>query len=144
MKKGVFDSGDEDDDKGRTLGRLQLNKSEESKLNKELKKDLYAGEGMGDYNAVGGDVEDTIYTSSGCQSEQLNIAPISNVFANSFIETPQRIKNSKACVNIKNKNDNKCFLWCHLLHKRYRMSNNKKVEHPERLYGEKAFVFDKK
>ena len=39
---------------------------------------------------TGSDVEDTIYVSSGCKSEQINITPITNVFANSFIELPKK------------------------------------------------------
>ena len=58
--------------------------------------------------------------SSGCKNEQINVVPIVNAFANAYIELPQRIKNTKSCVNIKNQ-DKKCFLYCHLLHERYRM-----------------------
>ena len=91
----------------------------------------------------GSSIEDTLYTSSGCKSEQINVIPIVNAFANGYIELPTRIKNSKSCVNIKN-NDEKCFLWCHLLHLRYRLNENKKIEHPERLIGEKAYIYNNK
>ena len=94
---------------------------------------------MGDADS-GSDIPDTIYVSSDCQGEQINIVPIMNAFAKSFVELPNRIKNTKSCVNIKN-TDDKCFLYCHLLHERYRKCNNKKIEHPERLHGEKAFVY---
>ena len=139
-KKNVFDSGDEDDDDGRTWGKLQL---EESELKKNLKSELAKTEGEGYYDDGGGDIEETIYTSSGCKCEQLNVLPITNAFGNSYIELPIRIKNSKSCVNIKNQ-DNRCFLWCHLLHERYRLCQNKKIEHSERLFGEKAFVYNNK
>ena len=69
--------------------------------------------------------------------------PITNVFANGYIELPSRIKNSKSCVKIKNQDD-RCFLWCHLLHERYRLCENKKIEHPERLFGEKAYIYNNK
>ena len=58
------------------------------------------GDGGGDYS--GSDAVDTLYISSGCRQEQINIVPIKNDFANAFIELPARIKNTKSCVNIKN------------------------------------------
>ena len=69
--------------------------------------------------------------------------PIKNVFANGYIELPSKIKNSKSCVYIKNQ-DNRCFIWAHLLHERYRLCENKKIEHPERLYGQKAYIYNNK
>ena len=135
-KKSVFQSEDEDDDDddARTQGKLQLEES-------ELKKQLAKTEGQGYYNNDGGDIEETIYASSGCKSEQINVVPILNAFANGYIELPSKIQNSKSCVNIKNKDD-RCFLWCHLLHERYRLCENNKIEHPERLYGEKAYKYN--
>ena len=131
-KKSVFQSEDEEDyNDGGTRGNI-----EESDLIKKLAET----EGQG-YYADEPDIEVTIYTSSGCQSEQINIVPISNVFANGFIELPQKIKNTKSCVNIKNKDD-RCFLWCHLLQLRYRLNENKKIDHPERLIGEKAYIYN--
>ena len=38
--------------------------------------------------------------------------------AGTFIELPKKIKDKNACVNIKNKNDNYCLIWC-LLAKKY-------------------------
>ena len=32
----------------------------------------------------------------------------------SYLPLPEKIKNKKATINIQNKNDNKCFRWCHL------------------------------
>ena len=29
----------------------------------------------------------------------------------SFIELPKSVKNKRACINVKNKNDNECFKW---------------------------------
>ena len=69
--------------------------------------------------------------------------PIVNAFANGYIELPQKIKNTKSCVNIKNK-DSKCFLWSHLLYLRYRLNGNNKIEHPERLFGQKAYIYNDK
>ena len=59
---------------------------------------------------IGTDCVDT-----GIDYEKLNIVKIQNVFANGFIQLLERIRNTKSCINIKNQ-DNKCFLYCHLLH----------------------------
>ena len=97
---------------------------------------------MGGYDYSGSsDIPDTIYVSNGCQAKQINIVPIVNVFANTIIDLPARIKNTKSCVNINNV-ENKCFLYCQLLHERYCMCNNDKIEYPERLHGEKTFVYN--
>ena len=60
--------------------------------------------------------EDSIYSSSGCVSEQLNVVAITDAFANAYIPLPDRIKNIKSCINIKT-TDDKCFLYCHLLNR---------------------------
>ena len=134
-KLSVFQSEDEEDDED------TQDKIEES----DLIKNLAETEGQGYYADEGdiGDIEVTIYSSSGCQSEQINIVPITNVFANGYIELPEKIKNTKSCVNIKNQDD-KCFLWCHLLHLRYKLNENKKIEHPERLFGQKGYIYNNK
>ena len=77
----------------------------------------------------------------GIEYEKLNIVKIQNVFANGYIELPTRIIHTKSCINIKNK-DNKCFMYCHLLHERYRLNNFKKIQGTERLHGEKAFKYN--
>ena len=66
----------------------------------------------------------------GIEYEKLNYVKIQNVFANGFDKLHERIKNTKSCVNIKNQ-DNKCFLYCHLLHERYRMCNNEKIKNAD-------------
>ena len=71
---------------------------------------------------------------SGVDYEKLNIVKIEKVFANGFIELPERISGTKSCINIKNR-DNRCFLYCHLLHERYRLCD--KIGHPERLPGKR-------
>ena len=78
---------------------------------------------------------------SGIDYEKLNIVKIQNVFANGFIELPERIKNTKSCINIKHQY-NKCFLYCHLLHERYRLCDN--VKNADRLHGKKACICDDK
>ena len=47
--------------------------------------------------------------------------------ASSYIDLPKELKNKKAIVNMKNKDNNKCFLWCIL------RALNPKNEHPERI-----------
>ena len=142
-KKSVFESDDEDfesndeDDEGRTRGKLQIEGV------KPLEGIIKSGEINGGCSVGDSDAIDTIYSSSSCKSEQINVAAITNVFANGYFEITSRIKNSKSCVNIKNQ-DNRCFLWCHLLHERYRLCENKKIEHPERLSGEKAYIYNNK
>ena len=81
------------------------------------------------------------YTDIGIEYEKMNIVKIQNVFANAYISLPPRIINTKSCINIKN-NDDKCFLYCHLLHQRYKLNNFKKIQNPERLYGVKAFNYN--
>ena len=58
----------------------------------------------------------------GIEFEKLNVVKIKNVFASSFIDLPQRVLNTKSCINIKNV-DAKCFLYCHLLHERYQRND---------------------
>ena len=79
----------------------------------------------------------------GIEYEKLNVVKIQNVFANGYIELPTRIIHTKSCINIKNKDD-KCFLYCHLLHERYKINDFKKIQNPERLYGDKAFIYQDK
>ena len=47
--------------------------------------------------------------------------------ANSYIDLPKELKDKKAIINMKNKNNDKCFLWCVL------RALNPKKEHPERI-----------
>ena len=47
--------------------------------------------------------------------------------ASSYIDLPDELKNKKAIINMKNKNNDKCFLWCVL------RALNPKKEHPERI-----------
>ena len=48
--------------------------------------------------------------------EYVNISIHSPLIGSTYIELPDKLKNSmKALINIKN-NDNKCFLWCHIRH----------------------------
>ena len=48
--------------------------------------------------------------------EYVNISIYSPFSGSSYIELPNRLRNSmKGLTNIKN-NDNKCFLWCHIRH----------------------------
>ena len=47
--------------------------------------------------------------------------------ASSYINLPVELKNKKAIINMKNKDNDKCFLWCVL------RALNPKDEHPERI-----------
>ena len=80
------------------------------------------------------------FVDLGIEYEKMNVVKIKNVFASSFIDLPQRVLNIKSCINIKNE-DNKCFLYCHLLHERYQRNNFKKIQGAERFYGKKAFIY---
>ena len=79
----------------------------------------------------------------GIEYEKMNIVKIQNVFANGYIELNPRIIHTKSCINKKN-DDNKCFLYCHLLHERYRLNNWEKIQGAERLHGEKAYIYGDK
>ena len=81
------------------------------------------------------------YTDMNIEYEKINVVKIQNVFASAYIELPIRIINTKSCINIKN-NDNKCFLYCHLLHERYRKNSFLKIQNPERLYGQRAYNYN--
>ena len=81
------------------------------------------------------------FTDFGIEYENLNIIKIKNAFASAYIELPIRIIHTKSCINIKN-NDDKCFLYCHMLHERYRKNGFKKIQNPERLHGEKAYNYN--
>ena len=48
--------------------------------------------------------------------------------ASSYIDLPDELKNKKAIINMKNKDNNKCFLWCVL-----RALNPSKDKHPSRI-----------
>jgi hypothetical protein len=50
-----------------------------------------------------------------------------------FIQLPQRIQNTQACINIQNTKDNKCFLWCLIAHF-HRLRNPKKETNPSKLF----------
>ena len=47
--------------------------------------------------------------------------------AGSYIDLPKELKNKKAIINMKNEDNNKCFLWCVL------RALNPKDDHPERI-----------
>ena len=48
--------------------------------------------------------------------EYVNISAYSPLIGSTYIELPDKLKNSmKGLISIKN-NDNKCFLWCHIRH----------------------------
>ena len=81
------------------------------------------------------------FVDLGIEFERLNIVKIKNVFASSYIPLPDRIIHTKSCINIKN-DDDKCFLYCHLLHERYRANGFKKIQGAERLHSEKAFNYN--
>ena len=140
-KKNVYDSDPEDDD-DEGGGGLQLDKSY-FKLDdvRTLDEIVITGEIAEYAGDVPSDIPDTIYVSSGCQNEQINVMPMQTVFANGYIDLPPKIIHTQSCVNIKNEDD-RCVIYCHLLHERYSMTNNKKIEHPERLYGKKVFIYN--
>ena len=48
--------------------------------------------------------------------------------AGSYIDLPKELKNKNAIINMKNENNNKCFLWCVL-----RALNPSKDKHPSRI-----------
>ena len=68
--------------------------------------------------------------------EYVSISIYSPLAGSSYIELPNKLRNSrKGLINIKN-NDSKCFLWCHIRH-----LNLLKI-HPERITkaGKKLLV----
>ena len=64
------------------------------------------------------------------EAQYINISVCSLLSGSTYIELPNKSKNSvKDLINIKN-NDNKCFLWCHIRHL------NLVKTHPERITKE--------
>ena len=62
--------------------------------------------------------------------EYMNIFAYSPLMGSTYIELPDKLKNSmKGLINIKS-NDNKCFLWCHVRHLNFVKT------HPERITKE--------
>ena len=45
---------------------------------------------------------------------EIDISKYKPVRGSSYLPLPEKIKNKKATINSQNKNDNKCFRWCHL------------------------------
>ena len=44
----------------------------------------------------------------------IDIAKYKPLRGSSYLPLPEKLKNIKALINIKNENDNECFRWCHL------------------------------
>ena len=60
-------------------------------------------------------------------AEYVNIYISSQLSGSAYIKLPNKLRKSmKGLINIKN-NDNKCFLWCHIIHL------NPLKTHPERI-----------
>ena len=64
------------------------------------------------------------------EAQYVNISMYSPLIGSTYIELPDGLKNSmKGLIHIRN-NDNKCFLWCHIIHL------NLAKKHPERITKE--------
>ena len=62
------------------------------------------------------------------EAQYVNISIYSPLMGSTYIELSDELKNPmKGLINIKKKNDNKCFLWCHIRHL------NSVKSHPERI-----------
>ena len=60
--------------------------------------------------------EGSVWIVESIDGEYVNISAYSPLVENIYIELPDELKNPmKGFINIK-KNDNKCFLWCHIRH----------------------------
>ena len=60
--------------------------------------------------------EGSVWIVESIDGEYVNISAYSPLVENTYIELPDELKNPmKGFINIK-KNDNKCFLWCHIRH----------------------------
>ena len=90
--------GEENDRPIRPIGALDniINKIEKEGLSEKQISEL-VDKGMAAYGDV---IGETNYTSPGYISEQINIVPIVNVFANAYIRLPDKISNIKSCINI--------------------------------------------
>ena len=61
------------------------------------------------------------------ESLELHTAVYDPIKASSYIDLPKELKNKNAIINMKNEDNNKCFLWCVL------RALNPKDNHPERI-----------
>ena len=55
---------------------------------------------------------------AGILKVEVKMSKSKNIFGGSYVELPDKIKNKRACVNIKN-SDEKCFLWSLVAFKKY-------------------------
>ena len=60
--------------------------------------------------------EGSVWIVESIDGDYVNISPYSPLVGSTYIELPDKLKNSmKGLINTKN-SDNKCFLWCHIRH----------------------------
>ena len=45
---------------------------------------------------------------------EIDISKYKPLRGSSYLPLPEKLKNKKGLINIKNENDNECFRWCHL------------------------------
>ena len=45
---------------------------------------------------------------------EIDVTKYEPLRGSSYLPLPEKLKNKKASINIKNENDNECFRWCHL------------------------------
>ena len=48
------------------------------------------------------------------EKHEIDISNYKPLKGSSYLPLPEKLKNKKGLINIKNENDNKCFRWCHL------------------------------
>ena len=62
-------------------------------------------------------------------SMNLNVVRYNPLKASSYIDLPKSIKDKKACVNVQNNDDDKCFVWAILSAEKNIKNNPQRLEH---------------
>ena len=90
---------------------------------------------IGRHENISDNLEGTQWVLESIDSFRININRYDPLRAGSFIELPKILASKKAIINVKNENDNKCYLWSILAHlypvekNPQRVSNYKQYEH---------------
>ena len=75
------------------------------------------------------------WTITSVDKHYVNIAKYKPMEGSSYIDLPMELKNKKAMINLKNK-DNECFRWCHVRHLNPRTNNPDRISQSDRKYIE--------
>ena len=58
--------------------------------------------------------EGSVWVIKSVDKHEIDISKYKLLRDSSYLPLPEKLKNKKTLINIKNENDNECFRWCHL------------------------------